>query len=148
MIYRNLMGFYILVKKFLQKPLLFLQVIIVLLLLVVFLLELFSHIQPCSLCLVQRIILVTVLLITLVCSSKILISLGLIANIGVSLYQILLQYNVLKGTCKISFSETTLPSCNSIDISFFSISLAGYNFIVTVALLLFMLFYYQSKQSN
>ncbi|UQY80544.1 Disulfide bond formation protein B [Candidatus Hepatincola sp. Av] len=142
------MKFYMPIKKFLQKPLLFLQVVITLLLLAVFLLEFFYSIHPCPLCLIQRIILIIVLLVALLYSKKILILLGLIANIGVSLYQILLQYNILQGTCKINLSETVLPSCNTIDISFFSISLAGYSFIITIVLFLFMLIYYQPKHGN
>lgn len=142
------MNFYNFGKKLLQKPLLVLQVAIVILLLLAFLLELFYNIHPCSLCLLQRIILIIVLLVTLLYSKKILIILGLAVNMGISLYQVLLQYNVLQSTCKISLSETVLPSCNTIDISLFSVSLAGYNFIITIGLLLFMLVYYKPKQGS
>ena len=97
------------------------QIFICLILLFAMFFELILKIQPCELCLIQRIFWI---LILIACffntkSSLLLCFILLLSNVGVSFYQFLTQMGFLNSICNINFNNLEIP-CNTFDIYLFN----------------------------
>ena len=117
------------------------QIFICLILLFTMLSELFLHIQPCQLCLYQRILWILIL-ISCFFKSKTFILLCcmlLLSNISVGLYQFLSQIGLINTMCNIDFNNPSVP-CNTFDIYVFNkgISFALINAIIGIISLVYI----------
>ncbi len=123
-----------LINKF--NVILLLQITACCILLGSFSLELFFGVLVCSLCIIQRMLWVSLLLNSiLIRYLKVLIPLIMLANIGVASYQMLLQYNIVTSSCPIDFDNSNI-SCSAIDFKILGLPLSFYNIIINLLLLI------------
>ena len=113
------------------------------------LIELILDVRPCFLCLWQRIFWLIFVVFAVVFKKRYIIALPLIAGIGVSIYQFMLNLGFVTQICKIGFDEygniVELGSCLEADITILFFKLSEYNLMASIGALIYVIYVIRRK---
>ena len=141
----NVDNFYINVKL--------VQLIIISILIIAFNIELWFGIPPCTLCILERLIWLVILIATVVCPHRIPIVSLILMNTLLSFGHVLIQYFFVNYTCAIIYDNSNridkiFNHCNTVDFEIFGLSLVVYNLFATLICLALVIIKIRKNYGN